>query len=205
MIVQWCCRGVPDIGPDAVEAILGGGVGLVCRGWDGSALSLEEAYARLTEHHLDLHVNHHNAIDPDTGLEVRDVSPFISLSAGCVERRRLLRTNVVHPAERTALEFATGYGTHPGWVFTCWVLVGVNRATEVAAVAEEVRELNHARRYSSYFTEGEVAAKVNVPSRQILCAERWVPARRGGFALRGLCVNNAFVLPSAVGDERKML
>jgi hypothetical protein len=205
MIVQWCCRGVSNLTRAGVEDILGNQVGITCRYWPRDRpLPYHVALSRLTEHHLDLHVNHYSGIDPDTGKRVFEISPFISLSAGCVDRRKLLRTNVIHLARRTALDFATAGGTRPGWVFTCWVLVAVNRAAGIEAVAEEVRELNHARRYSAYFTEGEVAAKVNVASRQILCAEYWRPTGRT-LVRRGLCLNNGFVHPAAVRDERQML
>lgn len=205
MIVQWCCRGVGDLTRADVEHILSTGVGLRCRywPWDG-ALSYDVATARLTERYLDLHVNHYDEVDPDTGRLVKEISPFISLSAGCVDRRKLLRTNKIHPARRTALDFATQSGVRPGWLFTCWVLVSVNRAAGVASVAEEVRELHHARSYSEYYTEGEVAAKINVPSRQILCAELWRPIGRR-LVRQALCRNNDFVHPAAVLDERQML
>jgi len=205
MIVQWCCRGVGNLTPDEVEEILRDQVGLTCRYWPrGGKLPYGVALNRLTERYLDLHVNHYDAIDSVTGKRMCDISPFISLSAGCVDRRTLMRTNVIHPARRTALEFATEEGTQPGWLFTCWVLVGVNRAVGIEAVAEEVRELNHARRYSSYFTEGEITAKINIPSRQILCAEYWIPTERT-LVRRGLCMNNEFVHPAAVRNERQML
>ena len=205
MIVQWCCRGVGDLTRGEVEAILGNQVGLRCRYWPRDRpLPYDIALGRLTERYLDLHVNDYDGIDSVTGKRVRDISPFISLSAGCVDRRTLLRTNVIHPARRTALEFATDDGTRPGWLFTCWVLVGVNRAVGIEAVAEEIRELNHARRYSAYFTEGEMTAKVNVPSRQILCAEYWIPTARA-LVRRSVCMNNGFVNPAAVRNERQML
>jgi hypothetical protein len=205
VIVQWCCRGMGDLTVADVEGVLGGGAGLTCRYWPSHGrLNYSVALARLTEHYLDLHVNHYDDVDPDTGGRVCEISPFISLSAGCVDRRKLLRTNKIHPALRTALDFATAGGTRPGWVFTCWILVGVNRAVGIESVAEEVRELHHARSYSEYYTEGEVAAKINVASRQILCAERWIPAGRR-FVRHGLCRNNDFVHPAAVLDERRML
>jgi hypothetical protein len=205
MIVQWCCRGISDLTPSDVEQILGNQVGLTCPYWPRhSPLRYDIALSRLTENHLDLHVNYYEAIDPDTACPVSEITPFISLSAGCVDRHKLLRTNVMHPARRTALEFATDGGARPGWIFTCWVFVGINRATGIEAAAEEVRELNHARRYSAYFVEGEVAAKINVASRQILCAEYWRPV--GHYLVRaGLCVNNGFVHPAAVRNERQML
>jgi hypothetical protein len=205
MIVQWCCRGVGNLTRAEVEDILDNQVGLTCPYWPRDrALPYGIALGRLTERYLDLHVNHYDAIDAETGKRVFEISPFISLSAGCVDRRTLMRTNVIHPARRTALEFATDDGTRPGWLFTCWVLVGVNPAVGIEAVAEEVRELNHARRYSSYFTEGEIAAKINVSSRQILCAEYWIPTAQT-LVRRGLCMNSGFVHPAAVRNERQML
>jgi len=205
MIVQWCCRGMRNLTVAEVEHILGDQVGLTCPYWPSRGpLRYDIALSRLTENHLDLHVNHYDAIDPDTAMPISKITPFISLSAGCVDRHRLLRTNVMHPARRTALDFATDGGRHPGWIFTCWVFVGINRAPGIEAVAEEVRELNHARRYSAYFVEGEVAAKINVASRQILCAEYWRPAGRS-LVRTGLCVNNGFVHPAAVRNERQML
>lgn len=205
MIVQWCCKGVPDLDAERARHILTGGAGLTCRLWqENDPLPYPDAAARLTEHHLDLHVNHYDEADPSGGGLVKDLTPFISLSAGCVDRDVLLRTNILHPAQRTALDFATGGESEEGWLFTCYVLVGVNRAAEIPAVAEEVRNLNHQRRYSDFYVEGEVAAKINVPSRQILAAELW--ALEGGRLLqRGGYVNLDFIDPLALTDLRQMI
>ena len=205
MIVQWCCKGVEDLPVEQIRSILTDGFGLACR---FAQLNEPMPYAvaadRLTEYHLDLHVNHYDEIEPESGSAVRDVTPFISLSAGCIERSILLKTNVLHGAQRTALAFATRDGRLPGWVFTCYVLLSVNRATGISAVSEEIRELSHNRRYSDYHVEGEVAAKINVPSRQIHHVERWEPA--GGRLTRtGGYLNLTFTHPRAVLDERRML
>jgi hypothetical protein len=163
------------------------------------------AASRLSERHLDLHVNHYDEVDPGEGELVRDLTAFISLSAGCIDRDVFLKTNVLHPAWRTALEFATDHGRRDGWVFTCYVLVAVNRAAEVPGVAEEIRELKQGRRYSAFWTEGEVAAKINVPSCQILCAEHWRPTPNEGFKRSGGYLNRGFVHPAALLDMRQML
>jgi hypothetical protein len=208
MIVQWCCKGVKDLESAVVREILAGGAGLVCRLWQTRGrLPLKEATSRLTEYHLDLHVNHYEDKEPATGLKVRDVTPFLSLSAGCVQRIVLLETNVLHPARRTALRFATDWGQEPGWVFTCYVLVSVNRAVAIRSVAEEIRELHHNRRYSPHHWEGEIVAKFNVPSSQILCAERWTPlsATDRRVRLTHLYINRRFTHPSVLLDERRML
>jgi hypothetical protein len=205
MILQWCCKGVSGIGPSEARGILTDGPGLICRLWQANnPLPYGLAMEQLSEHHLDLHVNHYDDLDPETGTRTRDVTAFISLSAGCVDRDIMLKTNVVNPARRTALEFATDLGRRDGWLFTCYVLVSVNRAASSPAVAEEVRDLNHLRRYSEYWLEGEIAAKVNVPSRQILAAEHWEPAS-GGIRRSGGYVNKGFVHPQALLDIREML
>ncbi|WP_345567170.1 hypothetical protein [Nonomuraea rosea] len=72
-------------------------------------------------------------------------------------------------------------------------------------MAEEIRELNHNRAYSEWHWQGEVAAKINVPSTQILCAQRWEPAGGDLLKVTDLLVNLAFTHPSAILDERNML
>lgn len=206
MIVQWCCKGVKNLSPSEVKWILMGQVGLRCRFWQlNDPLRYDVAVERLTERDLDLHVNHYDEVDPATGIEVRNQTVFISLAAGCVERDALRRRNVLHPALRTALFFATERAQRPGWVFTCYVLLAVNRASRVPGVAEEVRELNHQRPYSHYWPEGEVAAKINVPSRQILCAEHWEPVGEATLRRTGGYRNLDFVHPDALLDLRQMI
>jgi hypothetical protein len=205
LIVQWCCKGIGGIEPAEVRTILTSQAGLRCRLWQLlEPLPYDQAVERLTERDLDLHVNHYDAVDARSGKEVRDQTPFISLSAGCVDRNSLRKKHVLHPALRTALAFATDLGRRPGWVFTCYVLTSVNRAEAVPGVAEEVRDLNQQRKYSEYWLEGEIAAKINVPSRQILCAERW-ELIGGSFRCSGGFRNLEFVHPEALLDMRQML
>ncbi|HET7416361.1 MAG TPA: hypothetical protein VFJ61_01885 [Solirubrobacterales bacterium] len=208
MIVQWCCKGVNGIGTSEVQAILQDQVGLSCRFWQEQSdrrLPYAEALGRLSERDLDLHVNHYDEDDPATGRPVKDQTVFISLSAGCVERNSLSSRTELHPALRTALIFATDMAQSPGWVFTCYVLLTTNRASRVPGVAEEVRELNHQRAYSHYWAEGEIAAKINVPSRQILCAEYYVPAGAATVEWQGGYRNLEFVHPDALLNMRQML
>ncbi|GAA3572592.1 hypothetical protein GCM10022419_061880 [Nonomuraea rosea] len=215
MIVQWCCKGVAEISEDEVRTILSNGVGLRCRGWlsAGAAepFAIGAAIQQLTEHNLNLHVNNYAQPMLRTGQPFCDSTPFISLSAGCVDRDTTTKTNVTHRALRTALEFAVTDYTQPsrprcpGWVLVCYVLVSPNRSTSIPSVAEEIRELNHNRAYSEWHWQGEVAAKINVPSTQILCAQRWEPAGGDLLKVTDLLVNLAFTHPSAILDERNML
>jgi hypothetical protein len=196
------------------RATLSSGAGIRCRSWlvvDPQPFPIDEGLHRLTERNLDLHINNYNFPDPATGVPFHDITPFISLSAGCVERDVALKTNVTHTALRTALDFATtdysrpGRPRCPGWVFYCYVLVGVNRAVTIQALAEEYRELNHNRAFSQWYWQGEVAAKINIPSTQLLCAVHWSPTAKGDLLIDDILVNLAFTHPSAVLDERNML
>lgn len=208
MIVQWCCKGVNGVEPDEVKGILLNQVGLSCRFWqeqEDGHLPYADAVGRLSERDLDLHLNHYDEEDPVTERPVKDQTAFISLSAGCVERNALRSRNELHPALRTALIFATEKAQVPGWVFNCYVLMTMNRATCIPGVAEEVRELNHQRSYSHYWAEGEIAAKINIPSRQILSAEYYVPVGNATLERRGGYRNLEFVHPDALLNMRQML
>jgi hypothetical protein len=215
MIVQWCCKGLARLDETSVRDILSNEVGLRCRGWlsvpPGQPFPIATALGRLTEGDLDLHVNGYSTPDPGSGRPYHEVTPFISLSAGCVDRDVAAKTNVTHRALRTALQFATTDFSQPsrpacaGWVLLCYVLVSVNRAVTVPAVAEEIRELNHNRAYSDWYWQGEVTAKIHVPSTQILCATRWETGPAGRLDSTGLLVNPRFTHPSVLLDERSAL
>lgn len=214
MIVQWCCKGFANMSRADARGILSNGTGIRCRSWlirDPLPFPIEENLQRLTEQNLDLHINNYT-YQGAASVPFYNITPFISLSAGCVERDVTLKTNVTHTALRTALEFATtDYSSTnrppprcPGWVFYCYVLVGVNRAVAIPSLAEEYRELNHNRAFSQWYWQGEVVAKINIPSTQILCAVRWKPSA-SGLSVDDILVNLAFTHPSAVLDERNML
>lgn len=215
MIVQWCSKGVAKLDEATAVDILGGGAGIRCRGWlelgPAASLPLDRILGRLNEPNLDLHVNDYSRVDPRTGKHFFEITPFISLAAGVVDRDVTKQTNVTHGAFRTALEFACTDYTDPrrppcpGWIFVCYVLVGVRPAPTIPGVAEEVRELKHLRPYSPWYLQGEVTAKVNVPSRQILYATRWAPDSSGALVETDVLWNRAFTHPVALLDIREML
>jgi hypothetical protein len=175
MFVQTCIKGVHGIDLGVANEILNG-EGLVCNWWrNKGTISAKDIDKRLTSAELDLHVNSYDGQHPDYPKKVNEVTPFISLTAGAVERSVFYKTNFVHPAHRTALLFASDFGKLRGecFLFYCWVVVGLRPAAEIRQLAEEVRELNTYRRYSAFQTEGEIAAKIDVPSRQIHRFERY--------------------------------
>lgn len=206
MIVQWCCKGVAKLDRGAATKILEDGIGLRCRDWlelGDAGFRLHVALDRLTEANLDRHVHDYARFCRNT--------PFISLSAGCVDRNTTMAKNVTEPALRAALEFACTDYTQArpapchGWVFVCYVLVGVNPAPPVPAVAEEIRELSHARPYSRWYPQGEVTAKIHVPSTQIQCARRYERTAADDFVETATLLNRRFTHPAPPLDERKML
>jgi hypothetical protein len=175
MFVQTCIKGVHGINLSVANEILDG-EGLVCNWWrNKGTISAKDIDKRLTSSELDLHVNSYDEQHPDYPEKVNKVTPFISLTAGAVERSVFYKTNFVHPAHRTALLFASDFGKLRGecFLFYCWVVVGLRPSAEIRQLAEEVRELNTYRRYSAFQAEGEIAAKIDVPSRQIHRFERY--------------------------------
>jgi hypothetical protein len=207
VMVQWCVKGLHLPDDDTARGIIDGPNGIVCNWWrDVGTISPAGRRQRLTEGNLDRHVNHFTATDPTTGRPFNDQSPFISLSAGVVERDAVAKTNYVHRARKTALWFATEFGADTtAYLYVCWVLVGPRSAVEVEAVAEEVRDLNTYRRYSEFQTEGEIAVKVIVPDNQIQQCERWDLDPRGEFVLSWTALNPRFTPPELLTNIRELI
>lgn len=210
MFVQWCVKGVrgdtsgvsSSSGIDdamALEMLRDGGIR--CNWWRAvRKISPQGMRRKLTRRNLDRHVHDYHNFGADT--------PFISLTAGCVERDAALRLNRIHTAQEVALRFATSWGQHTGYLFYCWVIVGLKPAVEVEAVAEEVRELNTYVSYSDFQLEGEITAKINVPSNQIERCERWDPPgsiKTGKFVRSQVFQNQAFTPPETVSNIRNLL
>jgi hypothetical protein len=168
MYVQMCIKGLSGFPLDEAKAMLAKR-GIACNWWrEAKHLSSAAIDERLTRGELDLHVNSYDEEHPRGG-KVRDQTPFISLTAGAVERDAFLETNQEYSAHKVAMNFATQFGRWRGefFLFYCWVVVGMRPSLPVRHLAEEVRELNTYRAYSAFQLEGEIAAKIEVPARQI--------------------------------------
>jgi hypothetical protein len=207
MIVQWCVKGLYLPDDAAALGIFQASSGIHCNWWR-SVVEITPARVaeKLTPANLDLHVNHFSSTD-SLGNPFSEGTPFISLSAGTVERDAAAQTNLVHRARRTAAWFGTEFGTRDtAYLFTCWVLVAPRPAVEVQGVAEEVRDLNSYRRYSPFQTEGEVTAKVEIPANQILECEKW-NWDRGNLRLtrQTLYQNPRFTPPERLSNIRKLI
>jgi len=205
--VQWCVRGIARPDSDWLNRLFSS-AGLVCGWWrarpDGT-LPAAEIQLRLDQLQLDLHQNAFYAVDPRFGPErVQDTTPFVSLSAGAVSRETLLHTNVAHRAQFVASEFATDYGRCDGVLVYCWVITSTVPAVPIVGVAEELRDLNSGRAYSAFQLEGEVAAKIEVPARQLYAYQ---PVRRIGlrYETGSAVFNPRFVSPDPLSEIRSFL
>lgn len=209
MIVQWCVKGVSLPGDADACQIIDDAQGLVCAWWrDSGSIDPAESADKLTLGNLDLHVNHFTDKDPVTGRPFNEVSPFISLSAGTVERDAVAQTNHVHRARRTALFFGTGFGRKTtAYLYVCWVILAPRRTVELQYVAEEVRDLNTYRDYSPFQTEGEIVAKIEVPDNHIQCCEKWVHSggTPGVYRRSWVYSNPRFVPPQRLTNVREMI
>ncbi len=156
MFVQWCIKGVrgrlpgeqPDAGIDDAEAdsMVLNGIGILRNWWRNvGTISPSARRAKLTAANLDRHVHDYDPFGAQT--------PFISLTAGCVERDIAMRLNRVHEAQDVALRLGTDWGARHAYLFYCWVVVGLKPAVSVEGVAEEIREQ---QRDSPYVVLGRV-------------------------------------------------
>jgi hypothetical protein len=207
MLVQWCMKGLAMESDATARAIIDDRRGLLSAWWrDARRIAPEEARDLLTAGSIDRHVNHFDDPDPRTGRPYGSVSPYVSLSCGTVSRDAGRATNNIHSALRTALWFGTAFGERAeAYVYSCWVVVAPRVAIPVEGVAEEVRSLTTYRNYSTYQTEGEVAAKIAVPDNQVRDCQKW--EWRSGRPPRLLWVhhNPRFTAPEILTNVNELI
>ncbi|MGX4691211.1 hypothetical protein [Streptomyces sp. JNUCC 63] len=208
MIVQWCFKGMSLGGDSEAKNVIDDRTGIICNWWRKvHTISPEATREKLTDDNIDMHVNHFTDPDPATGRPFNEQTPFISLTAGSIERATFAKTNFAHTARRTALWFATEFGQREtAYLFRCWVLVGPRPAVEVEGVAEEVRDLNTYRRYSAYQPEGEIVAKIIIPDNHIHSCEKWLwNRRRLTFSRAWTHSNPRFTFPDKLSNVRELI
>ncbi len=208
MIVQWCVKGMSLPDDATAKAIVDSQNGIICNWWRRvGTIGPSEVRQVLTDVNLDRHVNHYLERDPLTGRPFAESTPFISMSAGTVERDAIAKTNYARRARRTALWFGTDFGRiDHAYLFTCWLLLAPRAAVGVEGVGEEIRDLNSYRRYSAYQTEGEVTAKIAVPANQIQCVERWaLDAAQQIFERTWVHQNPGFTPPEQLSNVRELI
>ena len=167
MILQRALKGIGGLSLPEARAMLHGGI--ICNWWRrANPLPYGELPFRLTERNLHWHQNRYNEPDPlEADQPFNEHTPYISLTSGTVERDRLRRCNVLHPAWQVALEFATDGWQRDGYLFYCYVFVLGRPSIPHAPFAEEIRDLNIFTNFNAFQPEGEMTAKIIVPPTQI--------------------------------------
>ncbi|HTY11538.1 MAG TPA: hypothetical protein VMF88_10740 [Bacteroidota bacterium] len=173
MIIQKVIKGIGGITNDEALSFMRSGI--TCHWWHlVNPLPNEEIPQRLNERNLIWHQNHYDTPDPqEGGRPFNERTPFISTTAGTVERDALLNRNVLIPAWFEALYFATDAWRRDGYLFFCYVFILGKRAIGHQQFAEELRELNVYNDYSPFQPEGEITAKIIIPPTQIERVELW--------------------------------
>jgi hypothetical protein len=131
-------------------------------------------------------------------------TPYLSLSAGVVERNPATRTPIRLRAWPTALDFATQGGTADGYVFECWVQLPGNPAPELPGFGEEVRNLNLHGRFARWHHQGEITAKLVVPPRQIRRVLKFTLSLKH-LSFGGGTLNPQFVPPERISNIRGLV
>lgn len=167
MIVQKVIRGIGGISEAEADKLFQQGI--LCNWWNKIGTMPEiEVHQRLTERNLYWHQNRYSDPDPqEGGEEFYKHTPFISTTAGSIERNPSAGLNILHPAWLVALEFATDGWTRDACLFYCYLFVIGKRSVPHRPFSEELRELNIYTGYSAFQPEGEIAAKINIPPTQI--------------------------------------
>jgi hypothetical protein len=146
--------------------------GIACNWWRRvGRISHAEVVEKLTERNLDWHLNHYEDSDPlMNNAPFYENTPFISVTAGVVERDAFLRRNIVFDPFITALRFATRDFATTGHIFYAYVFTLGRQSIDICEFAEEVRELNIYKNFLPFHPEGEITAKIAIRSPQI---EKW--------------------------------
>ena len=171
MIFQKVLKGTMDIDQAVANGIFHRG-GITCNWWrEVNPLPEHEIAGRLTEDNILKHLSHYDRNDPVTGRPIGELTPFISTTAGAVERDAYFGMNYVYGAFMTALAFATNNFRSRGAIFYGYVLVLGKKALIHREFAEETRDLNLFHTYQPFHPEGEVVAKISIPIPRLEKAE----------------------------------
>jgi hypothetical protein len=183
MILQKILKGIGGIhttdaeSDKAVRSMLIG-VGILCNWWHRvNTLPEVEVPQKLTERNLLWHLEHYDDNDPLTGAPFRENTPYISTTAGCVERDAYRGVNLILSPFLTALQFATEGFNRRGYVFYGYVLTVGKQSIPMREFAEEVRELHVYTSFLRYHPEGEIVAKIAIPSVRLERVECYDPIR----------------------------
>ncbi|SFW89385.1 hypothetical protein [Chitinophaga sancti] len=198
MFFQKFLKGINELKDEEAKAFLLDGHGIVSNWWRAKhTINNQEIQDQLTEKNMIHHLNNYDTPLPanhpyaSLGKTYGHVTPYISTTAGSVQRDDFYQTNIVFPALTTALRFATDNFRSEGYIFYGYLITIQKKSIELVQFSEEVRELHIYPRYLPYHHEGELMAKIHIPAVQLEKAEKY----NGPAALKELRQSK---LPSAV-------
>lgn len=176
MYFQKFIKGINGIKKNQAEYMLENGI--ICNWWRKQReISPIEVKSKLIEPNVELHLNKYADLLPSSHPEFApdrtygDISPFISTTAGVYHRDYNAQFGVgfnkLIPPIVTALGFATKTFSSDGVLFYGYVITLGKKAVEMEQFAEEVREMHIYTDYLPNHHEGEIMAKIIIPSVQI--------------------------------------
>lgn len=148
--------------------------GIISNWWNfkGTITPIEEKEV-LTESNLLDHLNNYEKPLPPwhplygSSRTYGSVTPFISTTAGSIQRSEFYTKNILYNPELIALNFATNNFTTIGCVFHLYLFTLGKKAIPQQQFSEEVRDIFTYTYWLQYFHEGEITAKIHIPSIQI--------------------------------------
>lgn len=216
MFFQKVVKGIHGLDRPTVQHMLDNGI--ISNWWkEIGTITPVQIKELLNENNADLHINHYNELIPAghplsgfVGKKFGQVSPFISTSAGAIQRKA--KSNFLFDPVTTAIRFATKNLTSDGVVFYAYLMTIGKQTVELEQFSEEVRELNVYTKYSKYQTQGEIMAKVIIPSIQIEKAEFYKGATAKSDYAAGRrpkpvdqILNPGYLLPESYSNIKELL
>jgi hypothetical protein len=187
MYFQKVIKGIHGLDKEEIEEMLKRGI--LCNFFSNAGqITMDKIKQLLIEENIDLHLSKHHKPLPSShpyassGKTYGDVTPFISTTAGMVVRNDEYEVQVIRSPFMIALQFATKNFTTQGTVFFAYVMTLGKPAVELQQFSEEVRDVLQYTDYKKYLHEGEIMAKIVIPSVQI--EKAWVfdgPAAKKEF------------------------
>lgn len=212
MIIQKVIKGIHGISDTDAKQILKEGIKSNWLRNIARTTDMSEFADLLTETELRYHVEDYNKPIPHLhplngkGKQYGDITPFISTTAGTNE---LHRASFSHydPLE-TAIDFATGGYSGVGYVFHAYLFVLGRKSIAFQHFSEEIREVNIYTKPFLYHYEGEVTAKIIIPSVQIEKVEKYDGPScfsSGGYVPKNTFWNTDYIDPTYISNIRGIL
>ena len=217
MYFQKALKGINGIDQATAQHIVDNG--LMSNWWrKARTIKVADQKQLLNYANADLHLNHYNEPIPaghllsPYGGSYGSVSPFISTTAGAIQRDKDKGTNIFFDPFLTALRFATKQYRSTGYIFYCYLLTMGKAVIEMEQFSEEIRELHIYRDYLPYHSQGEIMAKIIIPSVQIeMAVEYNGPAAEAALKAKTIpvptnrIINTTYLPPEKYSNIREVL